>query len=94
MKAKLFIAALALMVAGGTASAQKTQTKQQKGKADKTVVEKKKGGCESTCTGQGMGQGKGQGMKKGAGCGTCDATCAQFVDANKNGVCDKKEKAK
>ncbi|MDD4637909.1 MAG: hypothetical protein PHV66_09930 [Bacteroidales bacterium] len=92
MKAKLFIAALAMMVAGGTASAQKAQTKQQKGKPAKTIVEKKKAACDSTCTGKGMGQGMMKGMKKGSCSGTCDATCANFVDANKNGVCDKKEK--
>lgn len=94
MKAKLFIAALALIVAGGTASAQKAQTKQQKGKPAKTVVDKKQAACDSTCAGKGMGHGTMKGMKKGTCCGTSDATCAKFVDANKNGVCDTKEKAK
>ena len=94
MKSKLFIAVVALMVAGGTASAQKTQTKQQKGKPATTVVDKKQAACDGTCTGKGMGQGMMKGMKKGTGCGTCDATCVKFVDANKNGICDTKEKAK
>jgi len=109
MKTKLFIAGLAFMALTTLASAQNKagSAPMPKGGTEKGVnfVDANKDGiCDNmgtngsaNCKGSGgngcaMGGGQMKGMGKGMGMGKGD--CKNFVDADKNGVCDNFEAAK
>jgi len=52
-----------------------------------------KGLCDGSGKGQGKGQGRGQRLRDGS-CGKNDGRSADFVDANNNGICDRRETVK
>lgn len=95
MKAKIFIIALALVAMTGVVSAQKSDKTPQKtcvenvdGKCNKQGKGERKGPKDGTGKKQGQGKGQGQGQ------GKCDGSGAgkgNFVDVNKDGVCDNKK---
>lgn len=121
MKAKVILAAIALVATVGVASAQNTnQSKSSESRKSCYVDANKNGVCDKhedgSCKtgngkglqdgsgqgkglrdgsgrGKGNGQGKGQGLRDGSGRAN-GGKGANFVDANKNGVCDRLETAK
>jgi len=107
MKAKVILLSLAFIAILGFVSAQNNKTVAAKSEVKKEcyVDSNKNNVCDKdenkTCTvGNGKGLKNGSGNGKGLGNGKCrrNGNCktkgANYVDANKNGVCDNKEGTK
>jgi len=104
MKVKVIFAAILLMAAVGMPSAQNdNQAKNDKPRKTCYVDANnngvcdnyENGNCATGCTvGKGKGQGRGNGNGKCNGSGrTKGGRGSNYVDANKNGVCDHRENA-
>jgi len=107
MKTKLLITGLALMALTTLASAQNQGTGQrqqnQNGREFAWVDADKDGVCDnygtqksSGCKGNGQGNGKGMGQGRNQGMGPCGTGEGRgdkknFVDTDKNGICDFRE---
>jgi hypothetical protein len=104
MKGKIFFTAMVFIASLGFVLAQTTHTQTAKSESKEScyVDANKDNVCDNyvnkTCTkenGQGQaksnGKKQGNGQGKGQGCKTGNVKGVNFVDANKNGICDNQE---